>query len=379
NDEGDFAAAAKILELPGTGLKAQADKRSAVLKTPSGQSIAGTVYNAALKTYVGKGDLKKAEEILKKIGGGSTADPVNLTKLYLHLSKQMLDELAKQRLGGGSNESLKGALEGLGNFIETAASRKEGNTMGAMSWLAEQLMKLAQDLDAVGARPGAQAQHLYEKAASVLTKILDRAKADPKFADERSVLGTRVRLATCQRRLGPSNSSNFQSAIDQLTIVVKKFPKNLEAQKAAALTFEEWAVSTTKASDKIKHYDAAVNGTKTKRRGTQVAGEQVIWGWAQLTKTTRLIPKYKQEFYYARTHWIRCRARAAFQKKDAKELAEVERQIVAMHRTNNSLGGLEYYEDLDGVLQGLQAQLKKDVKSFRALEAEYAKRAQRKK
>lgn len=360
NDEGKFDQAAKLLEISDSGLVDQALKRGQALQTPSGESIAGEVFKAALRTYMGQQNLEKSEKMLRELAGkgNQSASPGDLTKMYLSLSKQMLDEVERLRESGVSGETLGKSLAGLSTLLETTAKREQGHSFGTLSWCATSLHDLAEKRDSGAAQIEKDTANLYTKAAGVYQNILDTARENEGFADERNLAGIRVKLSRCQNRLGL-----YDSALKQLEAVLTDYPKNLEAQKAAAYTYQQWGAQTQNAD----HYETAVGGWKSKR--AKKDDPNLIWGWAKLTTISRRLPQYRDTFYEARYNWVLCRARAALLNKDDDELEKVEGQVLAMHRADPKMGGEEWKEKYEQLLNAVQRRLDKTPSSFAELEA----------
>jgi len=342
-DAGQFDQALKLLELPGTGLLDQAQAKSDSLKTPSGQSIASEVYKSALRCYVGMQNLTRAEQMLREMAGQS-ADQAALTKMYYALANQTFKEVERLREQGGDPVSLKASLDGLSKLLESAAARKEGQNFGTLSWAGQTLTEMAEKQDTGGAQVNPVASVYYAKAAAIYTDILKRATESKDFTDERNIAGIRVQLAKSQRRLG-----NYSVALEQITGVLKKFPQNLEAQQVAAATYQQWGQST----NDVKHLESAINGANPTRTLGLKDDEKLIWGWAKLMSTTRVLPKYVDTFRESRLQFVSCRFHIAVIKKNSDDLKKVAEMILSMHRVDPELGGYRTrYNDLLRVVQG---------------------------
>ena len=353
NMQGKFPEAIKLLERPQTGLLNQVTSGAEVAKP-----LAGSVYRDALKSYVGAKDMTKAEQMLTALAGaGGSSKPEDLTKMYMALAGQLDAEVTKLRESGADDKALAGSLESLGTLLEKTGARQEGHSFGSLNWVGSKLYGLAQDTDAGGNNATPQTQAAYARAAGVFSRLLTRAEKEKDFAgDASSMAYVRLKLADCQRRMGI-----YEQSLDNVLACVKAYPKRIQAQEAAARTYQEGG----EAKNDAELLNKAAAGSHPEN------GENLIWGWGKLSKMTRNNPKYADTFNNARYSLALCRAKAALTKDDKEkksELAGIERELTFAYRFDPEMGGPEWKEKYATLLMSIQRQLGKDPEGFPAPE-----------
>jgi len=346
--QGDYEGAVRLLEVPETGALALIASKSPVVDKPN---FAEEAYKLALRSYVGAGELGKAQNVMSAldtlVGEGGNAE--DLTRVYISLGQSLQEEVQRLRDERKLDE-LQKVRASFQAFLERISQQEQGNTYSSLQWVAESLKGLAGSADEVDKLPtNDPGRHYFEQAAATYSKILDRAKAEPAFVPRpESLLAVKISLAECKRRLG-----QYQEALDLLVTVLKERPMTLEAQREAAMVYEAWG------ADQPAKYDRAIFGARFKKADGSVVN--IVWGWNELGRVTQRYPQYRALYHEARYHVANCRVRMAqlsssTPEKRAEELRLAEQDIAFTARLDPSLGGEQMaarYDALMKVIQGL--------------------------
>ena len=357
NEDGEFTAAKKILELPKSGLLEQARLNLQVLQEGN-VPLRPEIYKAGMRTYLGLKDYENAELVITGLsaiaGGGSQGD---LTKVFASMAKQLYDEVEAMRQGGATNEQLQSKMASLAALLDRVAERKEGHTFGTLSWPAQTFYELAKKLDPGGADAPATAQEYYTKAAKVYDDILKRSTDDPKWGDPGSIEGIRVNLAHCNRRTG-----KHREALTQLKEILAANPRRIPAQIEAAYIYQDLA----KQMNKPEIYDLAMlGGEPQKTAGGKGPEENVIWGWGKIAQQTARGDQYRDQYHEARYNQAYCRLRQALLRTDPaerkKDAASAENDIRITYSLSLDMGGPAWRGRFDQLLRAIQQELGKPV------------------
>ena len=311
-------------------------------------------YMAALRAYVSVQQLDKAEEVmasLEKISPGAA-----LTQTYIALGRQLEQNLIQLR-EQKKEEQLKKVAAGFELFLDKISQSKQGNTFASLNWVAETFFGMGAGFSPDGASLTPQAKKYYEKAAATYQKILDRIAANdtsfgaPAGADD----SIKIRLATCQRRLG-----DYASAMKLLLGILKVRGTMVTAQVEAAYTYQAWG------EEKPPYYELAIKGSSKYKE---------IWGWGKLAKRLARSPKHRSVFHEARYNLALCRMKLGATQKGAEKketLERAERDIVIVQKLYPAMGGEEWYGKYDTLLKKIERLLGKNATGLKGLEKESA-------
>jgi tetratricopeptide (TPR) repeat protein len=347
-ETGKPAAARELLEDAKAGPLVLLAKNHALIAEQSGMAV--EVYKAALRAYVGTQQLDKAEQVMKSLDQMVTqkGDPQSsrtLTQIYIRLGHELQDQMERFR-----KEQKTAELEKVGRaferFLAQILRRETGNSFYSLSWVAETYYSLGSGYDPGGQSLPAQAQAYYEQASAAYRKILDRAKADAKFApNPEAVAGVRVRLARCLRRLG-----QYPEAMDLLTAVLQERANFIDAQVEAAYTYQAWG------EKKAGYYQLAIGGGRRYKKAD--GGEEyLVWGWGKISRIVAANPNFSAVFFEARYNIPLCRLKHAVNltgEERKAALAQADRDIVIVQMLYPEMGGPEWYARFDDLLRKIQ-------------------------
>jgi hypothetical protein len=132
----------------------------------------------------------------------------------------------------------------------------------------------------------------------------------------------------------------------------------LDAQVAAALTYEQWA-QVVPAKFTVAAYDKALGGGKP-----DAQGKNLIWGWGKVSRLTGRDPKYKDMFFNARYHVALCRYLSG-KKSDSKLLIEkAKSDITTVHALYPAMGGDDHFLKFNKLLKQIEGDLGQPVKGL---------------
>ncbi|HEV3006836.1 MAG TPA: hypothetical protein VGX78_20365, partial [Pirellulales bacterium] len=307
----------------------------------------------ALRAYVGAHVLDKAETIvneLEALAGGDDARSVAvLNQIYVTLGRSLEQQIARLRQEGKIDE-LRVLTQGFGSFLQRLVNREQGNRVRSLNWAAETLVRLGRAYDADGLDSSAEAKPFYEQALAVDEKLLERlagregvaAPADGVSADD--ALGVKLRMADVERRLG-----RYQPAIARLVDVLVERPMLIDAQREAALTYQDWG------RIEPEMYLLAVAGAENPAGG---GGEHLIWGWRRLAVRLRYEEKYSGVYHEACYNRAKClyeQSQAAGDDVESGEmLRSAEQEILSVKDLNPEMGGPAWREKYGHLLRAIQ-------------------------
>jgi len=347
-EAGKPAAATELLEDPQAGPLTLLAKNHGLITAQAGMAV--EVYKAALRAYVGTQQLDKAEQVMKSLDQMVTqkGDPQSsrtLTQIYIRLGHELQEQMERFR-----KEQKTAELEKVGHafdlFLTQISRREAGNSFYSLSWVAETFFSLGSGYDPGGQTLPPQAQAYYQQAAATYQKTLERCKADPHFApNPESVVGVRVRLARCQRRLG-----QYAEALDLLTQVLQERVNFIDAQVEAAYTYQAWG------EKKPGYYQLAIGGGRRYKKADG-SEEYLVWGWGKISRIVAANPNFAAVFFEARYNIPLCRLKYAVnltgdERKAA--LAQADRDIVIVQMLYPEMGGAEWYPRFDDLLRKIQ-------------------------
>ncbi len=314
------------------------------------EGFAVETYKVALRGFVATGDLKNATKVMnsleKRIGNSGNAKAgENLTAIYIMLGHELQQHLERLQKTGQHKE-FDAAAAAFENFLKRILERGGGNSFSSLSWVAENFYALATRQDDGAAEPSEKVKGYYESATKGYEQILARVEKDPAFAPKPdSLIGIRLRMAISERRIG-----NYKTAIKLVAAVLQERPKMITAQIEGAETYQ-----LSGAVDKRGYLDAIAGGERTPK------GNNVIWGWGKLAKTTQDDERFEETFFQSRLKIAECRYLFALKATDKadrdKYLEMAKKELRLMYRTYPKLGGAESYAKYDRLTKQVQGEL----------------------
>jgi cellulose synthase operon protein C len=298
----------------------------------------------SLRAYVASKQLEPADETMAALEKASEGD--NLTRIYLSLGRQLEESLKRSGTKDDPEEAAKVA-RGFTAFLDRIAARPRKETsFHTLSWVGEMFMNLAASQEQNNGRLSDDAVEYYQKAASAYSAILEACKEDEQYAPQPDAThSVRIRLARCLCRLG-----KHEEALEALVEVLKVQNNMVEAQREAARNYQAWAV------EKPSYYVDAIRGGYEVEQGRGPAAH-LAWGWAGLASR---VQSYPDLFHEARYNLALCRFQYAMTKsgRERKEQMELARRdIVVVAKLYPAMGGKQWYEQYDTLLQKIQRQL----------------------
>ena len=196
------------------------------------RTFAVEVYKLLLRAYIGAGKLDEARETMKTLEAIAGGDPAgaDITDLYVGLGKRLKEELEGIR-NSGNLERLGSLQTSFETFLNDIYQRKEGQTIGTLSWVGETYAALGE-----AEPPGSlEAGSRFDKAAAAFQEILNQTQANPSFATPDQVLAVKTRLAHCLRM-----KKDFPAAEKMISELLKEKKDDLRLQVEAGLLYEDW-------------------------------------------------------------------------------------------------------------------------------------------
>jgi hypothetical protein len=259
-----------------------------------------------------------------------------LGAIYLRLGRQLeaqWDTLHEQ----GKAESCRELTPALRLMLDRAAATGQAADWSALNWLAAAYTKIGRyEADPAG---GESADDLAN-ALKAYDTLVAAAKKNPEFAPSAdAMLAVMLHRAECLRAL-----NRFAESLDQLVELLLQRPNMLEAQIAAAYTYQERGDA-----EDAKWYPRAWHGG----RWNQATGQNLIWGWAKLANVAAPHSQHRETFYKARYNLALCRYRFALKQQDAerrKYLALAENDIRLTAELYPELGGAAWKPRFESLL-----------------------------
>ena len=239
--------------------------------SPKSSVMASFALQQLLKAQIGSKDMESARETrfrLEEVAG--TGDAEALTQIYVEFGQELENELKQLKAAGEKNRADE-VRAGFEEFLNDLFSREEGQSFTSLFWIAETFTSL-------GESDPANAKDFFTKAGNAYQKIIDKAKADPAFAQPDQLLYSKMRLVNCQQAQG--DFTNAESLLKQL-LKEKKAADSPTLQFTAAQLYQAWAASEQGA---WKRYQIAINGSTAPVK---------IWGWAHTAQRLQSIQQRK--------------------------------------------------------------------------------------
>lgn len=344
-ESGDYDQATALLERPNSGALALLAANNPL--TAQG-NFSSEAYKAGLRAFVGAGQLDKAEAVMKILdtrASESNESAAALTQIYVSLGIELKEQVARLQKEKKDAE-LKVVLKTFHEFLDRIAGREQGNTFNSLAWVGETFFSLGEGLGD-DQPPSAEAKQYFARAAKTCEQILARAKTDPNFAPQpSSLLGVRLRLAKCERRLG-----NYTAARNQIATLLGEQPNSLEGQVEAAYVYQAWG------SEDPDSYRRANRGQKLKLGSGQIVE---IWGWSGIATRVRDNERYRDFYYEAQFNLALCsymRAMSSTGEERSAELQGTTRVIVLLAKLHPDLGGDAWHDKFDTLLKKVQREL----------------------
>ena len=312
-------------------------------------------YKLALRAFVATQALDKAEQTMNELEAlvGSSDDAnsaTTLTKIYITLGRALEEQVTRLRQENKSEE-LQKVTKGFELFLQRILGREKGNNFRSLNWVAETFFSLGSGYDAGGGKAlSPEAKGYYEKALQADLKLLEAAKAEKEYASDDAVLSVKLRMARTLRRLG-----EFKRAIATLLEILKAKPMLIDAQREAAMTYQDWG--------RVKPgiYKMAIGGFH-KHELPGGKQENIIWGWNKLSIKLQHDKKYDDVFHEARFNMAKCLQEQAQSKEDAERtetLKKAEQGILYLQNLRPDMGGPDMRKKYDSLLKTIQKALKK--------------------
>ncbi|WDQ18031.1 hypothetical protein [Rhodopirellula sp. P2] len=298
-------------------------------------------------------DLYRTE--LQAVVGLMTTSDDGTDKL-LDRAAGAIDELRSNAQGADGEKRLVSTFVSLANDIrqqlDTAPPAKKTKLVDAfqvfltriadstddkatLQWVGQTLMELGEATMAPGQKKAnGQAAALLKSAADTFTSLKDPSEAG---------LTNRFLLGKTQRLRG-----EYSAALNELESVLKQKSMMLDAQKEAALTYEQWA-GELQPKFAGRAYKSALSGG---RPGPDK--KNTIWGWGRISQLTQRNEQFRDIFFESRYHVALCRY---LQGKSTNSDAIVEqaiRDITGLVVLYPEMGGPEQKQKFDALLKQIQ-------------------------
>jgi len=328
-------------------------------------NFAVEVYKLALRAYVAAQNLDKAEAAMQTLEGlvasqgDADADAV-LTAIYISLGRALEQQVAALRQQNKTAE-LESISKGFELFLQKIAERKEGLTFNALNWVAETFYGLGSGLDDGTNATAAKARSYYEKSEITNQRILELARTQTDWAPADALLTVLLRSARCARRLG-----QYSQAIELLEGVLREKPTLLDAQREAALVYQD------RGRQDARYFSLAIAGAR-KTADANGRESNLIWGWTQLATMVQRDKRFDEIFHEARYNVAKCRylqaiAQSGAAKADGLKRAEFEIQLTI--RLKPDRGGPAWDRKYDVLLRAIQEAAGKAVTGLTPLAAQ---------
>lgn len=346
---GESDLAIKLLDHEKTGPLTLVEAKNPIASKPP---IPVETYKVALRALVGAQKTKRAEQTMKtleKLVGQESKAGETLTLIYISLGRSLQQQLKDLR-ESGQQKQMQAVSRSFETFLKHILDRKQGNTFSSLAWVADTFYSLGTGFDTdKGEQLSPQSKQYYENAVKAYQRIVDTASTDPKFVPTKeSMIGVRLRLAVCQRKLG-----KYDDAINQIAAVLRQHPTSLAAQIEGATTFQAKGKV-----DKLA-YVRAIRGGELDSRG-----QNLIWGWMKLGTMTSKNPKFESTFHQARLNLAECRYLVGLQEPEEKRKAFWEqawKDLWLTYKIYPKMGGPEMAAEYDELLKKVQQMLGKPV------------------
>ena len=308
---------------------------------------------AALRAYVSAqpplGEkARQVMDMLDQLAGKEANAGERLTRIYISLGHQLQEQLEQLRASGKEQE-LDHVTRTFESLLDRMVKQETGGDWVGRNWLARTYASLGAAMEKDG-RLSPPGKLYVEKAVATYDAILERAEETPAFApNDDAVLGVMMRKAECLRQL-----HRFKEAIQLLAALLTKKPNMLDAQVAAAVTYQQRG----DVEDPRWYLFAWQGGQKDRK-----TSKNRIWGWAGIAHAVVRYDRYRDVFHEARYNMAMCRC--SYARKQSGD----ERQKYLRFAKNDIRYTVELYPDLggetwrpkyDSLLRDIQRQLGED-------------------
>jgi hypothetical protein len=339
-----------------------------LVKAGSSATAAGNLpaetYKLAMRAYIATNppQLDKAEAAMtaleKLVPAGSDSQAAdNLTAIYVSLGRQLQQDMQQLRESGQAEE-LDRLAAGFQVFLDRLLERGAGGNLPTLNWMAETYLNLASGIDG-GARGTSQrALDCYAKAAKAYEQLLAAAAKDPKLsASPDALLALKLKQADAYRGAGLQDE-----AIRVIAGVLREKPTLLPAQVVAANIYQSRG-----AKDPTGYAKAIMGGEPGSN------GQNLIWGWAKLSKATMSDERFAETFHKARLAIVESRYGYAMAEKNPQKreniLKAAIQDVEATYKVRPDLGGEATRAKYDQLLKTIQKALGQPEVGLKALEA----------
>lgn len=325
-------------------------------------NFAPETYKLAMRAYIATNppQLDKAEESMNALeklvsAGGDAKAADNLTAIYVSLGRQLQQDMQQLR-ESGKTEELDRLAAGFQVFLDRLLERGGGGSLATLNWMAETYLNLASGLDGGPARNSQRALDCYAKAAKAYEQLLAAAAKDPKLsAAPESLLALRLKQADAYRGAGL-----YDEATKTIADVLREKPTLLPAQVVAAGIYQ------ARGAKDPAGYAKAIMGGEPGRNG-----QNLIWGWAKLSKATMSDERFADTFHKARLSIVESRYGYAMAEKDPQKRQNIlnagVQDVLSTFKVHPGLGGdatRAKYEQLLKAIQKALGQPEIGLKAF---------------
>ena len=325
-------------------------------------------YTLGLRAYVAASRLDQAEQVMNDLEAmvaenKDEKSAATLTRVYVALGRQ-LEAQIKQLQEQKKTDDLQRVSKSFDSFLDRISARPD-NSVGSLKWVAATYSSLASGFVSPGQPISPKAQEYCEKAIVNYRKILDMPSEKSGLSPEQG-LGLKLQMAICYRRV-----EKFNDAIQTLESVLTERPLALEAQKEAALTYQD------RGAKKADYYELAISGAR-KRKTADNREENLIWGWATLAKRAKEAlrrpapagtnPQQYQRgmrelFHESRLNLAKCRLKYAIAQPSESQgplLASAANEIKMTRLMAPDLGGPDWLGQYDELYRQIQRAERKE-------------------
>lgn len=298
-------------------------------------------------------DLYRTE--LQAVVGLMTTSDKDTDKL-LDRAAGAIDELRSNAQGADGEKRLVSTFVSLANDIrqqlDTAPPAKKSklidafqvfltriadstNDKATLQWVGQTLMDLGEaSMPAGKTKAEGQSAALLKSAADTFTSLKDPSEAG---------LANRFLLGKTQRLRG-----EYSSALNELESVLLQKSMMLDAQKEAALTYEQWA-GELDPKYAGRAYKSALSGG---RPGPDK--KNTIWGWGRISQLTQRGEQFRDIFFESRYHVALCRYLQGKAMNNNAIIEQAIRDITGLVVLYPEMGGAEQKRKFDALLKKIQ-------------------------
>jgi len=291
-------------------------------------------YKLAMRAYIATNpaQLDKAEAAMNALeklvpAGSDSRAADNLTVIYVSLGRQLQQDMQQLR-EDGKTEELDRLAAGFQVFLDRLLQRGAGGSLPTLNWMAETYLNLASGIDSGAVSTSPRALECYAKAAKAYEQLLEAAAKDPKLsASPDSLLALRLKQADAYRGAGL-----YEEATQVIANVLREKPTLLPAQVVAAGIYQ------ARGAKDPTGYAKAIMGGEPGRDG-----QNLIWGWAKLSKATMSDEKFAEIFHKARLAIVESRYGYALAEKDPTKrqniLKAAVQDVLSTYKVRPDMGG----------------------------------------